>query len=181
MATQSDSGALQARRHGIPRGLIVVGALGFLSLVSFLWIAQRSDGLAKFVSPPIDAEGRRIRALVPVGWRVYASGKSGKSSYVTLVPAKPLAWLPDWIRSKLPLKEEPLAFLILVARSGSRDNQNHETVGTAIELGMTFHSAWRSWRPPGSPYELTVDYHRKDEGAFRRTCRAICHSVTIRP
>jgi len=77
---------------GVLYALASIAALA--ALIAFL-IVQRSSSLEWYISPPIDAQGRRVHVLVPVGWKepaysngareVWENGPNGRR-WMTVVP-----------------------------------------------------------------------------------------------
>lgn len=152
--------------------ILVIALLG-----TWQWYATRPT-LVWWTSPP-DDDGYRVRALVPVGWRLETYSKP---PYDCLWQA-PESKLPEWLQWFG--FSEPSGTLSITVRihgyhaSGPLDKGFPEGQEILAEQSSFIWRAFRAERVRGKELLVFLSYEHPSKRAFDATHSAICNSLRI--
>jgi hypothetical protein len=179
-----------SRRQTRPVILGAAALLLFCALAIGIAINARRPELDEYVSPPLDASGRRLHVLIPTGWCAEITDRHGPKRlplatddccWIDLCAPRPAAWWPRWLTSHWMKPEFDSRFTVIVT-TGSRywppppDLKSAELPDADIGsrcFTTTFRSADRTLLGG-------CRYARGDQAAFERTHRQVWQSIAIR-
>jgi hypothetical protein len=156
--------------------------------VSALGVAYsftRPPELVWWTSPSIRETTRRLRVLIPNGWkasweRVLDSAPGGDWLYTARFT--PVDNRPTWLRRMFKVKLEDEALLAAsFERNGTEKEFTYEADGLRQRVfnGATVYTVVRRMQAGVPPLHAIVYYGRENLPAFNRTYRQICNSLTI--
>ncbi len=170
----------------VRRRVVVVGVVALL-VAGIVWLCRpRAQEYRWYVSPPLDAAGRRVKVLVPVGWEV---DQDESTSVVAPLIAHQRVVIT--LRAATPM----LLRLIRQALGRPATERARVTVAAALSLrglgatksdllpgeqelpdGMESHTSIVSGSPPVYVYLSCVDTDRDVHRTLRATA---CNSLLI--
>jgi hypothetical protein len=163
-----------------------VGPVVAVSVLGAAYWFMRSPELVWWRSPAVDITGRKVRMLIPEGWkptfaRIKMDGKSDfeNGARFHFEPSAGPRWMKWLARPK-----ERQAILVIVTGATREPAPRNIEMPAEREQDSAFwpdgrciaqRSRWSADRRAG----VEVDYNRTNRSAFNRTYRQICNSLTL--
>ena len=136
--------------------------------------------LALFVTPVLNSTGQRLEVLVPVGWRADTEPSSdGGWKRISLKPAAAHSALMNFVKRLVRTREERMAVIWISVRrrvypDSGRISQVFET---KVHNERTFVAD--AALPVNRDLEVSLQYLRTNEGAFRNTAPQFLESIKV--
>jgi hypothetical protein len=151
--------------------ILLLGAAAML-----LW--PRPPILVPYVSPPFDAQGTRVRLLVPQGWEVRLTPKNSRTAYLEFGPRDRFPRWPAWLRWIFHVEPEPAVLGVMIAPYvPTPDSLDHESPGSGLN-GVPY-GMYRWMSSSDRRFLVEVDYWRSNKAVLDATRRAIFDSVRV--